>query len=129
MDTNTNQVPQQTAIRKPIFSFLALILSLMPIPMFVFLLAVAAIPGDRPSINAITSKILGLDWYIFYDYLSLGLFCLGVIIPVVGIIMGITSLVRKETRKGFAIAGIVLGILTGLAMCVLSVLNIFMQGG
>jgi hypothetical protein len=128
METNTNKVLSQPTNRKPIFGFIALILSLMPIPMYLLLLAVAAIPGDRPEINAIASKILGRDWYLFYSDFSFGLICLGAIIPIVGIILGITSLVRKETRKGFAIAGIALGILTGLAMCALSVLYFLVQG-
>jgi hypothetical protein len=37
--------------------------------------------------------------------------CIGILLPILGVILGITSLMRKEPRVVFAIAAIVLGIL------------------
>jgi hypothetical protein len=50
--------------------------------------------------------------------------CLGVLAPLAGTVLGIVSLVRKEPKKGFAIAAIPLGILTAIGMVFLSYFNL-----
>jgi len=121
MGTTTNQVPSQPVHRKRIFGILALILSLSPIAFFSCGYGILLLLQSYPPLNTLSREILGPDYSNYYANFSLSLICLGTIVPFFGVLLGITSLVRKETRKGFAISGIVLGILSGSVMCVVLV--------
>ena len=114
METNKDQNLSQPALRRSRLGISAFILSLVPILMFciVFGLYYVMLNGYLGDMSYETGVIV--------YYLPLCPSITGVIAPLVGVILGVTSLVRKESRKIFAITGIVLGILTALAMCLVT---------
>jgi hypothetical protein len=70
---------------------------------------------------------IGYETAVGVSYLAYCPSIIGVIAPIVGVVLGIISLVRKEPRKVFAIIGIMLGILGGLGMCLVIFIITFMS--
>jgi Zn-dependent protease with chaperone function len=70
---------------------------------------------------------LSYEAAFFISYLPLCPSILGIVSALAGVVLGVISLTRKEPRRAFAIAGIVLGILTGLAMCIVTFILLAMS--
>ena len=122
METNSNQISTQPLRKKTVFRNLALILSLSSIPSFIIYLISMNLSNYLPFTH-LAKRIFGdMYWYPVMSDIAFIFVLLGILAPIIGIILGIISLIRREQRKGIAIAAILTGLLTGLAMCFLLLL-------
>jgi hypothetical protein len=70
---------------------------------------------------------LGNQFAVAASYLAFCPAIIGLLTALGAVVLGATSLARRENRKGLAIAGIVIGILTGLVMCAATLILTFMS--
>lgn len=55
------------------------------------------------------------------------LMCLSMVIAVAGLVLGIVAMTRKDEKRGFGIAGLVIGGLIVLVYCTLTVIGLISQ--
>ena len=79
--------------------------------------------NQKKNALGITSMILGIISLVF------SCCCMGfsIVLGVVAIILGIVSLNKKESTKGFAIAGIILGVVGLLSAIIFIVFEIYLR--
>ena len=107
------------------------ILSVITILMFCMLLSVYYLlvyVSSRPLTDNLGDFAqIGNQFAFAASYLAFCPAIIGLLTALGAIVLGATSLVRKEKRKGLAIAGIVIGILAGLVMCAATLILTFMS--
>ncbi len=120
-------VPQ--TIRKSNLALTSFILAFVTILMFCALVSVYFLLVYNSTLTGIGGEMaqLGNQFAMAASYLAFCPAILGVLTALAAIAVGATSLVRKENRKGLAITGIVIGLLTGLVMCAITLILTFMS--
>ncbi len=113
-------VPQ--TIRKSNLALTSFILAFVTILMFCALVIVYFLLVYNSTLTGIGGEMaqLGNQFAMAASYLAFCPAILGVLTSLGAIAFGATSLARKENRKGLAITGIVIGLLTGLVMCAIT---------
>jgi hypothetical protein len=103
---NPNHANQSTTGSTPKFGLASLVLSLIPFPYTTlwFGLVILTSPAGGSSMSP---RI---------QFITVGFEGLGLLAPLIGVALGIVSLKRREPKRGVAIAGIVVGILTAIGI-------------
>lgn len=84
---------------------------------FVYGASLAAGNPVSPSINTASPLMMAAG----------ALMCLSMVIAVVGLVLGIVAMTRKDEKRGFGVAGLVISGLIVLVYCVLTVIGLIAQ--
>jgi hypothetical protein len=115
---NHEQVPSDPAAARNRLGVIALILSLIPLPMAGLYVLVYYL---------LINSNLPYELALIISFMPLCFSAIGVIAAFLAIILGVISLIRREPRKFLAILAILLSIPFGLVMCALALVVTLMS--